>query len=44
MFQDRVMINKELGYGIKAYIFTIMMFIMTISPSFVKKNAYKIFR
>ncbi len=44
MFQDRVMINKELGYGFEAHIFAVMMLLMTISPSFVKKIAYKIFR
>ncbi|WP_455614574.1 glycosyltransferase [Bacteroides congonensis] len=41
---DRKMINKTLGYGMGATIFGYMMFVMLISPIWVKKIAYKIFR
>lgn len=42
--QDRIIINKTLHYGLQAYIFGYMMFIMLISPAWIKKIAYKIFR
>ena len=42
--QDRKLINKTLGYGFGATIFGYMMFIMLISPAWVKKIAYKVFR
>lgn len=42
--QDRKMINKTLGYGLGATFFGYMMFIMLVSPSWVKKIAYKVFR
>lgn len=41
---DRKMINKTLGYGFGATIFGYMMFIMLVSPAWVKKIAYKVFR
>lgn len=41
---DRLMINKGLNYGFCANLFAYAMFIMLVSPSFVKKLAYKIFR
>lgn len=41
---DRNMINKVLGYDFGATIFGYMMFIMLVSPPWIKKIAYKIFR
>ena len=41
---DRKMINKTLGYGFGATIFAYMMFVMLVSPAWVKKIAYKVFR
>lgn len=43
-FSDRLIINRELGYGVKANIFGFLMFCMLVSPPWVKKIAYKIFR
>ena len=37
-------INKGLGYGVKATLFGYAYYIMAISPGFVKKFAYKMFR
>lgn len=37
-------INRDLHYGIKADIYAIAYFLMSISPSFVKKLLYKLFR
>ena len=37
-------INRDLNYGIKADIYAIAYFLMSISPSFVKKLLYKLFR
>ncbi|MDP8032887.1 glycosyltransferase [Pasteurella atlantica] len=37
-------INRDLNYGIMADIYAIAYFLMSVSPSFVKKIAYKIFR
>jgi len=42
MLKDRLMINKELKYDYKAYVFSFMSFFLTISPSFLKKAAYKL--
>ena len=42
--KDRKAINKTLGYGFGATLFGYMMFVMLISPSWVKKIAYRIFR
>lgn len=42
--EDRKMINKTLGYGLGATIFGYLMFIMLVSPAWVKKIAYKVFR
>lgn len=41
---DRKIINKTLGYGIGATVFGYMMFIMLVSPAWIKKIAYKFFR
>lgn len=41
IFTDRLEINRELGYGIKANVFALAGFLLTISPPFVKKFAYK---
>lgn len=42
--QDRKIINKILGYGFGATVFGYMMFCMLVSPPWVKKIAYKVFR
>ena len=41
---DRKMINKHLGYGFSATIYGYAMFCMLVSPAWIKKIAYKIFR
>lgn len=41
---DRKIINKTLGYGFGATIFGYLMFCMLVSPPWVKKIAYKVFR
>lgn len=43
-FEDRLMINKGLGYGWKADVYGFAMFCMLVSPVWVKKIAYKVFR
>lgn len=43
-FTDRLMINKGLGYGWKADVYGFAMFCMLVSPVWIKKIAYKIFR
>lgn len=40
--QDRFMINKGLSYGFESYLFAMMMFVVTISPIWFKKLAYKL--
>lgn len=42
--EDRLMINKNLGYGITAKLFAYEMFVLLISPVWIKKIAYKVFR
>lgn len=42
--KDRKKINKTLGYGFGATVFGYMMFIVLVSPAWVKKIAYKVFR
>lgn len=42
--QDRNMINKTLGYGMSATIFGYLMFVLMISPAWVKAIAYRWFR
>lgn len=41
---DRKIINKVLGYGLDATIFSYMMYLLLISPVCIKKLAYKFFR
>lgn len=41
---DRMIINQILGYGLGATVFGYMMFCMLVSPPWVKKIAYKLFR
>lgn len=43
-FKDRLRINKDLNYGIGADIFGFAMFCLLISPTGLRKLAYKIFR
>lgn len=43
-FKDRLMINKGLGYGSEADIYGFAMFCMLVSPAWIKKIAYKVFR
>ena len=42
MLQDRFMINKALHYDWSAYLFAFLMFIMTLTPPFLKKFLYRI--
>ncbi len=42
MLRDRFIINKTLHYDCSANLFAIMIFFITISPSFIKKMFYKI--
>lgn len=42
--KDRLQINSTLGYGIGADIFGFMMFILLVSPTWLRKAAYRIFR
>lgn len=42
--EDRKMINKTLGYGFGATLFGYAMFCMLVSPAWVKKIAYRVFR
>ena len=42
MLTDRFMINKALHYDWSAYLFSFLMFIMTLTPSFLKKFLYRI--
>ncbi len=42
--EDRLMINKDLQYGLSANVFAYAMFVLMISPAFVRKVAYRIFR
>lgn len=44
LLKDRLKINKDLKYGITADIYAVIFFFLTISPKFVKKIAYKLFR
>lgn len=41
---DRLLINRTLGYGISADIFGFMMFTLLVSPAWIRKIAYKLFR
>lgn len=43
-FKDRLMINRGLGYGIGADLYGFAMFCMLISPAWIKKIAYRVFR
>lgn len=42
--KDRLLINKTLGYGLSADIFGYMMFVLLVSPPWLKKIAYRLFR
>ncbi len=41
-FKDRLTIIRELGYGFDAKLFNVLIFIVTISPAWIKKLAYKL--
>lgn len=43
-FTDRLMINRGLGYGLGADVYGFAMFCMLVSPPFIKKIAYRVFR
>lgn len=43
-FKDRLMINKDLGYGFGADVYGFAMFCMLVSPVWVKKIAYRVLR
>lgn len=42
--QDRLMINRNLHYGVAANIFAYAMFVLLVSPAWLKKIAYRLFR
>ncbi len=42
--EDRLMINKNLGYGFSANVFAYAMFLLMVSPSSMRKVAYRLFR
>lgn len=44
MLKDRFYINKTLQYGLKSYFYAFAMFLITISPSIIKKLVYKLLR
>jgi len=44
MLADRWIINRELHYGISAYLFAIAMFVITIMPAWLRRWAYQTFR
>ncbi len=43
-FSDRLKINRDLGYGFRADVYGFAMFCMLVSPAWVKKIAYRVFR
>ena len=43
-FSDRLLINRGLGYGFGADVYGFAMFCLLVSPPWIKKIAYKIFR
>lgn len=43
-FKDRLIINKGLGYGFGAGLYGFAMFCMLVSPAWIKKIAYRVFR
>ena len=43
-FTDRLMINRGLGYGFGADVYGFAMFCMLVSPAWMKKIAYRVFR
>ena len=43
-FTDRLTINRGLGYGFGADVYGLAMFCMLVSPAWVKKVAYRLFR
>ena len=43
-FRDRLMINKGLGYGFGADVYGFAMFCLLVSPVWLKKIAYRVFR
>ena len=43
-FTDRLMINRGLSYGLGADVYGFAMFCMLVSPAWVKKIAYRVFR
>lgn len=43
-FLDRLKINRGLGYGLGADLYGLAMFCLLVSPAWVKKIAYRVFR
>ncbi len=43
-FKDRLLINRTLNYGLSADVFGFAMFVLQLSPTWMRKVAYKIFR
>lgn len=44
IYRERLVINRELGYGTAANRFAWAMFLLTIAPAFIRKIAYRLFR
>ena len=42
MLKDRFKINRALNYDLSSYIFAFAMFVMTLSPKFIKRFLYKL--
>ena len=43
-FKDRLLINRTLGYGLRADVLGFAMFVLQLSPSWLRKSAYRLFR
>ena len=41
-FKDRIKVAKELNFGIGSYLYAILIFLVNISPVFIKKIVYKL--
>lgn len=40
-FKNRLEVNRTLGYNYTAYVYAIMLFVLNVSPGFIKKILYK---
>jgi GT2 family glycosyltransferase len=41
-FKDRIKVAKELNFGLSSYLYAILVFLVNISPVFIKKLIYKL--